>query len=273
MKPVKNSTRLSSEVAACSGSMRSGLDLHRCRPARKWKQVMPPKAAMYWSCLPTGSPSRSISMWQACSASSCRADVVLLQRVQRPQQRRGEAARRAQPGARRDVRHAGDFQVRRLRCRAAAAPRARWGAGSRSTARTCSMLRVLQDDLLRERLVQRDVDVLVDGGRDHESRVLAVVGGQVRAAAAERDAQRAAGDDHAGLPVDALDHAQRGLRVGDARARAARPSRMSSRNAANSAPRSGPPWGIPRSWSRAAPSPAACGTRPAARCRSCRPGP
>ena len=37
---------------------------------RKVKQVMPPNAAMYWSCLPIGSPSRSISMWQACSASS-----------------------------------------------------------------------------------------------------------------------------------------------------------------------------------------------------------
>ena len=37
---------------------------------------MPPKAAMYWSCLPIGSRSRSISMWQACSASSLRMNEV-----------------------------------------------------------------------------------------------------------------------------------------------------------------------------------------------------
>ncbi len=41
------------------------------------------------------------------------------------------------------------------------------------------------------------VDVLVDRARDQEAAVLAVVGGQVRAAAAERDAQRGAAEDHA----------------------------------------------------------------------------
>ena len=39
-------------------------------PGRNSKQVMPPKAAMYWSCLPIGSPSRLSSMSHACSASS-----------------------------------------------------------------------------------------------------------------------------------------------------------------------------------------------------------
>jgi hypothetical protein len=32
------------------------------------KQVSPPKAAMYWSCLPTGSLSSSISIRDASSA-------------------------------------------------------------------------------------------------------------------------------------------------------------------------------------------------------------
>ena len=50
-------------------------------------------------------------------------------------------------------------------------------------------LRVLEDDLLGEGLVQRDVDVLVDGRRDHEAGVLAVVGRQVGPAAAQGDPQ------------------------------------------------------------------------------------
>ena len=49
-----------------------------------------------------------------------------------------------------------------------------------------------------ERPHHRDVDVLVDRRRDQEAAVLAVVGRQVGAAAAERDAQRTARDDHRG---------------------------------------------------------------------------
>ena len=41
-----------------------------------------------------------------------------------------------------------------------------------------------------------DVNALVDGRRKEEAAVVAVVGRQVGAAAAEADAQGAAGDDH-----------------------------------------------------------------------------
>ena len=57
-------------------------------------------------------------------------------------------------------------------------------------------LRVLQEDARRERPHHRDVDVLVDRRGDEEPAVLPVVGRQVGAAAAERDAKRTAGDDH-----------------------------------------------------------------------------
>ena len=46
---------------------RQALDLDGA-VGRELERVRPPNAAMYWSCLPTGSPSRSISMWQAASA-------------------------------------------------------------------------------------------------------------------------------------------------------------------------------------------------------------
>jgi hypothetical protein len=46
-------------------------------------------------------------------------------------------------------------------------------------------LRVLDDDLLAERLVQGDVDILVDGRGDQKTGVFAVVGRQIGAAATE----------------------------------------------------------------------------------------
>ena len=42
------------------------------------KQDRPPNAAMYWSCLPTGSERMSISMWHA---SSARAPAVTCSRL------------------------------------------------------------------------------------------------------------------------------------------------------------------------------------------------
>jgi hypothetical protein len=58
-------------------------------------------------------------------------------------------------------------------------------------------LRVLDDQILDERVVQRDVHVLVDRRRDDEAAVLAIVGRQVGATAAEGNPQRASRDDHA----------------------------------------------------------------------------
>ena len=65
---------------------------------------------MNWSCLPIGSRSRSISIWQACSAMVCGTDDVLLIGMQRAQQRRREAAGRAEPGPGRNIGHARDLQ-------------------------------------------------------------------------------------------------------------------------------------------------------------------
>ena len=51
-------------------------------------------------------------------------------------------------------------------------------------------LRVLQDDLILEDVVDGDVDVLVDGRADPEPAVLAVVAGKVGSASAQGNAQR-----------------------------------------------------------------------------------
>ena len=58
---------------------------------------MPPRAAMYWSCLPMGLPQRSISMLQARSASSS-ADTLasLVGERKRVQQADGDRGRRSQ---------------------------------------------------------------------------------------------------------------------------------------------------------------------------------
>src|SRR5579883_440718 len=57
-------------------------------------------------------------------------------------------------------------------------------------------LGVLDDEVVGEVVVDGDVDVLVDGRCDEEAAVAFVERRQVRAAAAEGDAQRAAGDYH-----------------------------------------------------------------------------
>ncbi len=57
-------------------------------------------------------------------------------------------------------------------------------------------LRVLQQIPRGEAAVDRDVDVLVDRRRDHETAVLAVVRGQIGAAAGQRNSQRASRDNH-----------------------------------------------------------------------------
>src|SRR5215467_8420666 len=56
--------------------------------------------------------------------------------------------------------------------------------------------RVLEVDPGAEGTGNCDIHVLVDRGRDHEALVAAVVGGQIGAASAEGDPQRAAYDDH-----------------------------------------------------------------------------
>jgi hypothetical protein len=50
--------------------------------------------------------------------------------------------------------------------------------------------RVFDDDLLLERTVLRDVNVLVDRGRHEESTVISIIGRQVGAASAKRNTKR-----------------------------------------------------------------------------------
>jgi hypothetical protein len=57
-------------------------------------------------------------------------------------------------------------------------------------------LRVLQIDAGHERACDGDVDILVNRRRDDEAAVLTIVGREVGAASAERDAQGTSGDDH-----------------------------------------------------------------------------
>ena len=58
------------------------------------------------------------------------------------------------------------------------------------------LLRVVDIDVVVEPLLHDDVHVLVDGGVEDTATVLAIVGGQIRSAADEPDAQRSLGDDH-----------------------------------------------------------------------------
>ncbi len=127
-------------------------------------------------------------MWQACSARSAGWTRLRLVGVQCLEQRGGKTARRpeARPGG--DVRHGGDFQ------RAGGhIDQAHGLADDRMLdgidGRDALQLGILDDQVRHERLVERDVDVLVDGGGDEKTRVFAVIAGQVGAAAAEGNAQ------------------------------------------------------------------------------------
>ena len=105
-------------------------------------------------------------------------DVVLLHGVQGPQQRGGETARGSESGARRDVRHTGDFEVRNPYLH-----QAKRFAHDRMPDLPDRLHRfhfgVLDDDFLGEGLVQRNIDILIDGGGNDETGMLAIVGGQV----------------------------------------------------------------------------------------------
>ena len=156
---------------------------------------MPPCAATYWSCLPTGSLRMSISISHAASASSRGGSVVRRasasafsrQTVNAPEEPMpvpaGTSATEAiSSGSPRQWRHERLAQDRVA-----------------DLARVVDLLelRVLEPVAALEDRVREHVDVLVDRPADEEAAVLAVVGRQVGAAAAERDAQRRAAEDHA----------------------------------------------------------------------------
>jgi hypothetical protein len=123
-------------------------------------------------------------------------DRILLPGMQRAQQGHRETARRAQARAGRNVRHAHDFQIRPRTHVHQAQGFAHDGVLDLVHGLDQFHLRILDDQLLAEGLVQRDVDVFIDGRRDDEAAMLAIVRGQVGASASQRDAQWRAGDDH-----------------------------------------------------------------------------
>src|ERR1035437_8776715 len=59
--------------------------------------------------------------------------------------------------------------------------------------------RVTNSDVVVELGLQRKVDVLVDGGADHSSAVLAIIACQIASASGKTQAARRFADDHAGL--------------------------------------------------------------------------
>jgi hypothetical protein len=121
-------------------------------------------------------------------------------RMKGAQQRRGETAGRAEASARWNIGKRGDLDLRRaeveLSQRLADDP-----VTHRIDRLDMLDLGIFEVDARRERLDDRDVDVLVDRRRDEEPLMFAVVRRQVGSATAERDAQRAPHDDHFGDPA------------------------------------------------------------------------
>src|SRR6266446_576361 len=60
-------------------------------------------------------------------------------------------------------------------------------------------MRILQKKTIYETAMNVYINVLVDGRRDDKSAVLTIIGRQVSTAAAERDSQWRARDDHSGF--------------------------------------------------------------------------
>ena len=111
---------------------------------------------------------------------------------------------------------------------------------------TRSSLEYLTNQLAAQGLVQGDVDVLVDGRGDQEAGVLAVVGGEVGAAAAQGDSQRAASDDHALLRTRGLSEAGESPCVfwGWAEAAYTWPAMSRAAKASSREPDNGVPWSM-----------------------------
>ena len=124
-----------------------------------------------------------------------RMDQHLAMAVERLEQRGREAARGAEPGAGRNIGHRGDFE--RVHVEPDQLERLAHDRMLELVDRADALeLGIFHDQIVDEGLMHRDVDVLVDRRRDQEAALLAIVGRQVGAAAAERDAKRRAHDDH-----------------------------------------------------------------------------
>ena len=115
--------------------------------------------------------------------------------VERAQERSGEAARGTEASAGGDVGKGGDLDLRLAEIELAQRL-ADDAMANRVDGLDVLDLGVLQVDAGGERLDDGDVDVFVDRRGDEEPLVLAIVRGEVGAAAAEGYAKRAANDDH-----------------------------------------------------------------------------
>ena len=154
---------------------------------------------MYWSCLPIGSPSRSISMWQACSASSSgwtrwrlwACSVFSSAVVKLPEEPSPVPAGMS-------AMEVSSSRLPSIFMKAIASRMIGWVSSAASGTRSSFEYFTMRSST--KGLVQGDVDVAVDRGRDQEAAELAIIGRQVGAAAAERDAERASDDDHARSP-------------------------------------------------------------------------
>ena len=185
---------------------------------------MPPCAATYWSCLPTGSLED--------------VDLDLARRLgQLARRQRGAARASASAFSRQTVNApeepmpvpAGTSATEAI---SSGSPR-QWRTQRLAQDRVADLarvvdlleLRVLQPVAALEDRVREHVDVLVDRPADQEAAVLAVVGRQVGPAAAERDAQRRAAEDDAhrassndlGMGLEPLERPHDGLADGHRR--------------------------------------------------------
>ncbi len=115
------------------------------------------------------------------------------------QQRCREAARGAKARAGRDVGHGGQLEPLAVHLHVGHGL-ADDGVGQLGRIGHALELRIFDDEVFDEGLVQRDVDVAVDRSGDQEAAELAVIGRQVGAAASQGDAERASDDDHARSP-------------------------------------------------------------------------
>ena len=197
VKPVKNSSRLSSRLYRVSVR-----DLQRChihgailtelegRDAAEGRDVL----VLFADGLPQ---DVDLDVTGLLGQHLAR-DEVLIQRMQRAQQGDRETAGRTQASPGGNIGKADDLQVRRAHGDHAQ------GFADDGVLDLVHGLHYfgggILDEVLRlEGLVERDVDVFIDGGGEDEAPVFAVVGGKVGATASQGNAQRAAGDDHAGV--------------------------------------------------------------------------
>ena len=191
--PVQKSMTSSNSVDIIWSGTRCGSTM-TAPPGRNENRLSPPNAAAYWSCLPIGWPSTSISTMAGLLGQLTGRHPLAAKGVQGIEQPDCEAARAAEAGRGREVANRADVD-RRLD-RQEAKPFA--GDVVAHFVDRVHLLRlgVVEPDRLVEHLavtLDRDVDVLVDRGAQDRAVVALVEGRQVGSAAGEADRGAASG--------------------------------------------------------------------------------